>query len=418
MVVTGTEVLTGRVADRNGPWLAERLRRAGVDIAQIVLVGDRADDLNAALSYLAAQRVELIVTSGGLGPTADDLTAEVVARFCGRAMRVDEALQQRIAAIVERLTRGRGWQLDPAANAAGVRKQATVPAGAVVLEPAGTAPGLVVTPAAGSAGPPVIVLPGPPRELQAMWPAALAAAPVAGALAGGDELRQHTLRLWGTMEAELAGMLREQDGDSLAGLEITTCLSDGEVEIVTRYRPPQQAAYDGLVAAVRAAFPATLFSDGPTIDQIVADRLRSRGLTIATAESCTAGLLAGRLTNLPGSSDYVLGGLVTYSNAVKGDLAGVSAELIERVGAVSAEVAAALAAGARARLDADVGVGITGIAGPDGGTPDKPVGLVYLCASDGTRHRAQRVVIPGDRNEVRTRAVLVALHLVRDLLTD
>jgi nicotinamide-nucleotide amidase len=417
IVVTGTEVLTGRVADRNGPWLAEQLRLAGVDIAQIVIVGDRPDDLLDALRYLAGTGVDLLITSGGLGPTADDLTADVVARFQGREPVLDVGLEQRIAAIIVRLSAGRGWRTDPAATAAATRKQAMVPAGARVLEPIGTAPGLVVPVAEGRSGPPVLVLPGPPREVHHMWPAAMVDPVVAAALAGRAELRQRTIRLWGTPESELAATLREHES-ALAGLEITTCLRGGEVEIVTRYSPDAQPAYDDLDAVLRSAYPDTLFSaDGRTIDEIVADALIAQQRTIVTAESCTAGLLGARLTDRPGSSAYVLGGLIAYSNEVKQNALGVAAELIERLGAVSAEVAEAMASGVRTWLKADIGVGITGVAGPGGGTPAKPVGLVHLCVSDANRTVAREVHIPGSRSDVRTRSVTIAMHMIRELLS-
>lgn len=416
IVVTGTEVLTGRVIDRNGPWLAEQLRVFGVDIGQVIVVGDRRQDLLDALTFLAGAGVDLIITSGGLGPTADDLTAEVVAAFQGRPSQLDPDLEQQIAAIIARLTANRGWRLDPAATADATRKQAFVPTGASVLAPQGTAPGLIVPAGDARSGPPVVVLPGPPRELQGMWPAVLADPIVQAALAGREELRQRTIRLWGTPESELAATLRD-NAASLAGLEITTCLRSGELEIVTRYGPAAQPAYDALEAAVRAAHGDTLFSaDGRTIDDVVAEALIAGGLSIATAESCTSGLLAARLTERPGSSEYVLGGLVTYSNEAKRDLAAVPSALIAGVGAVSAEVAGALAAGARARLGADVGVGITGIAGPGGGSAEKPVGLVYLCTVGGGRSVARRVVLPGNRAEVRSRSVVIAMHLIRELL--
>jgi nicotinamide-nucleotide amidase len=416
IVVTGTEVLTGRVADRNGPWLAEQLRLAGVDIAHVVVVGDRPDDLERSLAFLADSGLDLIITSGGLGPTADDLTAEIVGAFQGRPSSLDSELEQRIAAIVTRLMAGRGWRADPEATAAATRKQALVPAGAGVLAPVGTAPGLVVPVAEGRSGPPVVVLPGPPRELQGMWPAALADPVVQQALSGREELRQRTLRLWGTPESELAAVLREHD-DELAGLEITTCLRDGELEIVTRFAPVAQPGYETFARTLERAFADTVFSaDGRTVDQIVADALLTRGLTIATAESCTAGLLAGRLTDLAGSSAYVMGGLVVYSNEAKHELAGVPTELIDRVGAVSAEVAHELARGARARVGTDIGVGVTGIAGPGGGTPDKPVGLVHLCAMSDDRTISRKINVPGSRADVRERTVLVALHMLRELL--
>jgi nicotinamide-nucleotide amidase len=416
IVVTGTEVLTGRVSDRNGPWLAEQLRVAGVDVANVIVVGDRPDDLRGALDFLARSGVNLIITSGGLGPTADDLTAEMVADFQGRPPALDPALEQRIADIVARLSAGRGWRTDPEATAAATRKQALVPAGATVLEPVGTAPGLIVPPTDDAAGPPIVVLPGPPFELQGMWARVIADPLVDAALGNRPELRQRTMRLWSVPESELAARMREHDAE-LGGLEITTCLRGGELEVVSRFAPEAQDAYDGFERLIRASFQRELFStDGRTVDDIVADALLERGLTIATAESCTAGGLASRLTDRPGSSAYLLGGMVVYSNAMKTELAGVPADLIERVGAVSAEVALALAEGARDRVGADLGVGITGIAGPDGGTAEKPVGLVYFCVASDKEPLARKVIVPGSRGDVRARSVTIALHLVRRVL--
>ena len=415
IIVTGTEVLTGRVADRNGPWLAEQLRAAGIDVAQVIVVGDRRTDLRDALHFFVESGAELIITSGGLGPTADDLTAEVVADFQGHPMHFDAELEAHIAGIVERISRNRGWRMDPAATAAATRKQAMVPEGATPLPPVGTAPGLVV-PAVGD-GPPVVVLPGPPGELQGMWPAVLADPSVQAATSGRSELRQATIRLWGPPESELSATLRRHE-DELDGLEITTCLRSGELEVVSRYAPDAQPAQDRLAAALTADFGDQLFApDGSSIDEIVAALLLERSLTIATTESCTAGLLAGRLTDLAGSSAYVLGGLVTYSNETKSALAGVPAELIEALGAVSAEVAVAMADGARSRLGADIGVGITGVAGPGGGTGDKPVGLVHLCVSGPGGILAREIRVPGSRSDVRQRTVIVALHMIRTLLT-
>jgi competence/damage-inducible protein CinA-like protein len=415
IVVTGTEVLTGRVADRNGPWLAEQLRLLGVDVGHVVVVGDRPDDLREALSFLAGTGVVLVVTTGGLGPTADDLTAEVVGGFQGRPSAVDPALEQRIGAIVERLAAGRGWSATPEALAAGVRKQARVPDGAMVLEPVGTAPGLVVPPAAGRGGPVVLVLPGPPTELRGMWPAALAAAPVRSALAGSTELRQETVRLWRTLEAQLAVTLREVEPD-LGGLEITTCMRDAELEIVARFAPDAQDSYDRLLTALHARHGDAVFSTGPTLDDLVAGAFADRGLTVATAESCTGGLLAGRLTARAGSSAWVLGGITAYANSAKEELVGVPAGVLAEHGAVSPHVAAALAEGARARFGADVGVGITGIAGPGGGTADKPVGTVHLCVTGPRSSAARSLTLPGSRAAVRDRSVTMAMHLLRELL--
>ena len=402
------------ISDRNGPWLSERLREAGVDHAYTLIVGDRREDMDEALRFLAARGVDVVVTSGGLGPTADDLTAEVVGAFAGRPMVLDDALEERIAEILRPLM-SRWPDLDPEAIRASNRKQAVVPEGATVLEPVGTAPGLVV-PVDG--GPTIVVLPGPPRELHAMWPAAVTTEAFRAAATGAVELRQEMLRLYGIPESEIAETLRlAEDAHGLEGLEITTCLRRGEIEVVTRFSPAEALLYQRFVDTVRERHADTLFSDdGRTVDQQVADLLRTRGLTIATAESCTGGLLSARLTELAGSSDYVLGGLVVYSNAAKTALAGVDPAVIERVGAVSPEVAEALADGARERLAADVGVGITGVAGPGGGTEAKPVGLVCISVTAADARLTRSVNLPGDRADVRDRSSTVAMHLVRRLL--
>lgn len=420
IVVTGTEVLTGRVSDRNGPWLAERLRELGVDIETIVVVGDRPDDMRAALAWLAREDVDVIVTSGGLGPTADDLTAEVVGAFQGREMVMDEPLRGRIAAILEGIAkRWPGIDLD--ALEEGNRKQATIPSGATILEPVGTAPGLVVTPAEGRAGPAVVVLPGPPRELQPMWSAAVATEALRAAVSGRREIRQAMLRLFGIPESEIAETLRRAQaaGIDLSALEVTTCLRRGEVEIVTRYDPAAQPAYDAFAAVVRERHAATLFSDdGTSVDEQVAALLtRAPARTVATAESCTGGLVAARLTELPGASAYVRGGLVAYANSAKTELAGVDPAVIEEHGAVSVEVARALADGAIDRFGADLGIGVTGVAGPGGGTEEKPVGLVWISVAERGGARIDRKIsLPGARADVRDRTTTVALHLLRRVL--
>ncbi len=423
IVVTGTEVLSGRVTDRNGPWLAERLRGLGVDAAYIAIVGDRPEDMRAALEFMAAERLDLIVTSGGLGPTADDLTTEVVGGFLGREMVLDQPLSERIAAIVAPLMK-RWPNIDPEAVAEANRKQATVPEGAEVLEPVGTAPGVVVAPKH-AVSPVVVVLPGPPRELQPMWGTALESDAVRAVLASAGEYREETLRLFGIPESEIAETLRvaERDGVEMSALEVTTCLKRAEVEVVTRYQPDGEGAYRDFAEIVRERHAEMLFSeDGRTVDQIVAGLLRDSSRTIATAESCTGGLLAARLTELPGSSEYVLGAIVAYANEVKIAAAGVPAELIARHGAVSEEVAEALARGAIERVGADVGVGVTGVAGPGGGTPEKPVGLVWLTVALAGEGGAaptlltRSVNLPGGRADIRDRATTVALHLVRRAL--
>jgi nicotinamide-nucleotide amidase len=416
IVVTGTEVLTGRVRDANGPWLADRLQELGVDLTHITICRDRPEDMEAQLQFLRDQGVDVIVTTGGLGPTADDLTMEVVARFSGRTMAPDAELEEKIAAIVAPMTR-RWRNVDPDAVAAGTRKQSVVPDGAAVLDPVGTAPGAVVPPADGT-GPTVVVLPGPPRELQAMWPAAVRSEEFSRAIGGRTSYEQHTLRLFGIPESEIAETLRaaSRDVEGFDQLEITTCLRRAEVEVVTRFEPDAARAFEGFLGVVRSRHGDTLFSeDGTTIDDQVATLLAGRW--IALAESCTGGLLAARLTERAGASDYVAGGIVSYSNEAKTALLGVDPELIERFGAVSPEVADAMADGALSRFEADTAIAITGVAGPGGGSEAKPVGYVCICVktSDG-RVLARDPRLPGDRAEIRDRSTTVALHMLRRLL--
>ena len=422
ILITGTEVLTGIISDRNGPWLSERLRETGVDAETIQIVGDRPEDLLTALRHMAEDGLALIVTSGGLGPTADDLTAEVVGRFAGRPMVLDEPLEARIAEILRPMM-ARWPHLDEAAVRRSNRKQAVIPEGSTILQPVGTAPGLIVPPAGGVTGPTVVVLPGPPRELQPMWDTAVATDAFAAAITGATEYRRRIVRLFGIPESEIANTLTDAEagGLDLAPLEITTCLRRGEIEIATRFEPDAAAQYDALEAFIAERHADTLFSlDGATIDDQLAGLLA--GHPIAVAESCTGGLLAGRLTDRAGSSAYVLGGGVVYSNQAKIDLAGVDPALIERHGAVSTEVAEALAEGIAQRFGAEVGAGITGIAGPGGGTEDKPVGLVCFSVwrrGEGDRpatRLTRRARLPGNRADVRDRSVTVTMHMLRRLL--
>jgi nicotinamide-nucleotide amidase len=412
IVVTGTEVITGRISDSNGPWVSERLAEQGVEVAHILVVADRPDDLEAALRFLAAEGMDLILTTGGLGPTADDLTAEVVARFAGRELALDEVVEEKIAEILRGFARR--FDFDEEAVMEANRKQAMVPEGAIALDPVGTAPGLVV-PAAERV---VIVLPGPPRELQPMWPAALATEPVRQVLGQATPLRGYTLRMFGVPESEIAKSLREieADGVETGAVEITTCLRRGEIEIDVRYRDEAEAVADAVREGLEERHRRHLFSlDGETIDSQVAKLLQGRRLGLA--ESCSGGLLAARITALPGASAYMAGSVVAYSNEAKAELLGVDPALIEEKGAVSPEVAEAMAVGALARFGADVAVSITGIAGPDGGTEEKPVGYVCFNArlADGTSI-AREPVIPGGREDIRERSALVGMHLLRILL--
>jgi nicotinamide-nucleotide amidase len=308
----------------------------------------------------------------------------------------------------------RRFRLDEAAVVEANRKQAMVPEGSTPLDPVGTAPGLVV-PAGGQV---VIVLPGPPRELRPMWPVALATAEVQAVLGRATPLRAYTVRMFGVPESEIAKSLREieADGVELGAVEVTTCLRRGEIEIDVRYRDEAgavaEAVREGLVRRHRAQ---TFSLDGTTVDTQVAGLLQ--GHRLGLAESCSGGLLAARITDLPGASAYMAGSVVAYSNAAKAELLGVDSALIDAKGAVSPEVAEAMAIGALKRFGADVAVSITGIAGPEGGTEQKPVGYVCFDArlADGTAI-ARDPTIPGGRADIRERSALVGMHLLRTLL--
>ncbi|HET6733799.1 competence/damage-inducible protein A [Mycobacterium sp.] len=412
IVVTGTEVLTGRVQDRNGPWIADRLLELGVELAHITICGDRPQDIEAQLRFLADEGVDLIVTSGGLGPTADDMTVATVARFCGRELVLDATLEATIGDIIKRLT-ARYDNVDLEAVQASNRKQALIPAGAHVIDPVGTAPGVVVP-----GKPAVIVLPGPPRELQPMWPIAVATSAVQEAIAGRTTYRQQMVRMFGLPESGLADTLRdaEKQVEGFERLEITTCLRRGEIEMVTRYEPDAADIYADLMTLLRDRHRREIFSeDGASVDDLVAGLLAGR--RIATAESCTAGMLAARLTELAGSSAYVAGGVVAYANEAKTDVLGVDSALIETHGAVSEPVAEAMADGALSQFGADTAVAITGVAGPGGGTDEKPVGTVCFSVKlAGGPADTRTMRLPGNRTDIRERSTTVAMHLLRRAL--
>ncbi|MDT5213294.1 MAG: nicotinamide-nucleotide amidase, partial [Mycobacterium sp.] len=392
------------------------LLELGVELAHITICGDRPEDIQAQLRFLASEGVDLIVTSGGLGPTADDMTVAMVAQFCGRDLVLDPELEQTIANILKKLMRrSQGANdIDFDAVMAANRKQAMVPAGAQILTPVGTAPGVVVP-----GKPTVVVLPGPPRELQPMWPKAVETTAVQEAIAGRTIYRQDTIRMFGLPESGLAETLRDAE-HTVPGfdrLEITTCLRRGELEIVTRYEPDAAPVYEELVGVLRDRHGRELFStDGALVDDQVAQLLSGR--TIATAESCTSGMVAARLTDRAGSSAYVTGGVVSYSNQAKMDLLGVDAELLEAHGAVSEPVAEAMAAGALDRFGADTAVAITGIAGPGGGSAEKPVGTVCFSVRLGDGYTDTRtLLLPGNRSDIRERSTTVVMHMLRRALT-
>ena len=409
VVVTGSELVRGDRRDLNGPFLASELMRLGLEPARISIVGDDPAELETALRE--GLEADLCCVSGGLGPTHDDRTVELVGRAAGRELFVDAQLEAEIEsisrAIAERLDR-------PYADfAQGVRKQATLVEGSLVLGIAGTAPALVLETERGA----VVVLPGPPGELQRLWPHALESEPVRNVLSRAREPDRRMLRFYGASESEIARALEESGGEG-GGVTATICARGFEIHVDLFVEDEGRARADELVAGLRERAGRHLFvEDERPVEALVLDACRERGLTLATAESSTGGLVAARLTSVPGSSDVFLGAVVAYADEVKARELDVPAEMLERHGAVSAETAAAMAEGARARLGADVAVAVTGIAGPGGGTPEKPVGLVYLHAEGPEGSLARRLDLPGDREAIRARTTVAALHLVRTLLT-
>ena len=347
VVVTGSELVRGDRTDLNGPFLAAELLRLGIEPVRISIVGDDAVELEKALRE--GLQADLCVVSGGLGPTHDDRTVEVVARAAGRQLAVDEALEAEIEAIsrsvAERLHR-------PYADfAEGVGKQATLPEGALVVGIAGTAPALALE-ADGTA---VIVLPGPPSELQRLWPPSLEAPPVQAVLARAREPERRVLRFYGASESEIARALAESGGES-DGVTATICARDFEIHVDLFVDEDGRERADDLVDGLRERSGRYLFADDERpVEALVLDASRERGLTLASAESCTGGLVAARLTAVPGSSDVFVGGIVAYANEVKAQELGVPADVLEQHGAVSAQAAAAMANGVRERLERTLG---------------------------------------------------------------
>jgi nicotinamide-nucleotide amidase len=410
VVVTGSELVRGERTDRNGPFLAAEALRHGLEPARITIVGDAPAELEAALRE--GLEADACLVSGGLGPTHDDRTVEVLARAAGVELVVDEALEREIEsisrAVAERLRR-------PYADfASGVTKQATRPVSAVSIGLAGTAPGLVLRAPSGSVA---VVLPGPPSELRRLWPNVLASEPMRELLARTRPPGRRVLRLFGVSESAVARALEEAGGDG-DGVEATICAREFEIHVDLVVESGADTRADELEAGLAERLEQWLFGrDERRVEELVLSLASATGLRLATAESCTGGMVAARLTDVPGSSASFVGGVVAYADDVKRSELDVSEQLLAEHGAVSAEVAAAMADGARRRLAADVAVAVTGVAGPGGGTPEKPVGRVYLHAAGPKGFLARMLDLPGERQQIRVRATVTALHLVRALLS-
>ncbi|HET9116267.1 MAG TPA: nicotinamide-nucleotide amidohydrolase family protein [Gaiellaceae bacterium] len=410
VVVTGSELVRGERTDRNGPFLAAEALQHGLEPARITIVGDAPAELEAVLRE--ALEADACLVSGGLGPTHDDRTVELVARAAGVELAVDEELEREIEsvsrAVADRLRR-------PYADfAPGVTKQATRPVSAVSIGLAGTAPGLVLCAPTGCV---VVILPGPPSELRRLWPNAVASEPMQELLTRTRAPGRRVLRLFGVSESAVARALEEAGGDG-DGVEATICAREFEIHVDLVVEPGADERGDALEGALVEPLAEWLFArDERRVEELVLSLAAAQGLRLATAESCTGGMVAARLTSVPGSSASFVGGVVSYSDEVKRSELGVSAELLAAHGAVSAEVAAAMAEGARERLGADVAVAVTGIAGPGGGTPGKPVGRVHLHAAGPDGSLTRMLDLPGEREQIRVRATVTALHLLRALLT-
>jgi competence/damage-inducible protein CinA-like protein len=408
IVATGSELVRGERQDRNGPFLAAEAVRLGLEPASIAIVGDAIEDLEHA--FREAFDADLCLVSGGLGPTHDDRTVELVSRVAGRPLVVDEELEAQIGTISRTIAERLGRPYSD--FAAGVRKQATRPEGSLSLGLAGTAPGLVLDLDTTV----VVVLPGPPRELQRLWPRALETDAVRRVLERAPARTHHVLRFFGTPESAVAEALAAAGGEG-DGVEVTICAREFEIHVDLFADPGAEERGLAIVGSLRADLGTYLFGeDERSIAEIVLDLCKVRGLTLGTAESCTGGMVAARLTSVPGSSAVFRGSVIAYADDVKEQGLGVPGHLIATRGAVSAEVAAAMAEGVRERLGVDVGVAVTGVAGPGGGTETKPVGLVFAHALGPEGERAVRTELPGDRDMIRGRATAASLHLVRRLL--
>ena len=409
-MVTGSELLRAEIADENGPFLARELARLGVRCRRISIVGDDPDLLEATLKD--GVEADLCLISGGLGPTHDDRTIEVLAKVCGKQLNVDPQLEHEIDLVGRRYARNVGASYHSYDE--GVRKQASIPEGAHVLGLAGTAPGIALD----LDGRVAIALPGPPYELQRLWPAALESPPLLRLLERVPPFERRTLRYYGLSESTLAAALASAGGDG-GGVTVTICARDRELIAELFVDPGAEAHADELVNALAAAGQDALFArDERPIEQIVLELAGERGLTLATAESCTGGLVGARLTEVPGASDVFSGAVVAYANAAKVALLGVSPETLQERGAVSAESALEMATGARRALGAGMALSVTGIAGPAGGSAEKPVGLVFFCATCEEATVEQEIRFSGNRDQIRRYATVAALHLMRRLLAQ
>jgi nicotinamide-nucleotide amidase len=412
IVAVGSELLTPSKLDTNSLHITEQLNRLGIDVIAKAVIGDSRDQLAHTIAMMLT-RVDLLVLCGGLGPTEDDVTREAVAVALGRPLAEDEAITARLR---ERF-KARGFAMPmPETN----RRQAMVPSGASVIENVkGSAPGLWID----HDGKVVVLLPGPPRELKPML-----AALVEGGLrarASGEPLVRRVVRIAGRIESDVDQVLQPIYREWAAAkpeIAATILAQPGAIELHLSGHAASQdvidRALDDAVQRVMDAIGADVYSiDGRKLEAVVGDLLVAKGFRIAAAESCTGGLITSRLTDVSGSSRYVDQSVITYSNAAKTELLGVPEQLLKEHGAVSEPVALAMADGIRARARAHVGIGVTGIAGPTGGTPEKPVGMVVVAVTTANERRCRTFRFHGERELVKFQASQAALDMVRRLLS-
>ena len=409
IIAVGSEMLTPFRMDTNSLYLTEQLNLLGVDVIFKSIVGDDMRRLVAAAQH-GLFRSDILIFSGGLGPTEDDLTREAVAEALGLTLQRDPQILDRL----ERRFAERGWKM--ASNNA---KQADVLDGAVELpNPNGTAPGQWLSGQFDGREHIIVLLPGPPHELKALFEAEVRARLRAKVPPAFLAIRTLKIAMLGesAVDARVAPIYKRY-----ADVETTILAGAGEVELHFKSRASTldaaQRRVDEVAGVVEDELDDAVFSrDGESLEQIVGYWLQMRNATVAVAESCTGGLLAERITSVGGSSRYFLGGAVVYSNALKTELAGVPTEMIDRHGAVSREVAAALAEGIRYRCESTLGVGITGVAGPSGGSADKPVGLVFHAVAGDHGTEVEQRSFPGDRKRIRRFASTMALDMLRKKL--
>src|SRR5437773_7761057 len=402
IIAVGSELLTPDRMDTNSLFLTEELNKLGIEVVRKSIVGDNRDTLSAAFKE-AMERVELIIASGGLGPTEDDLTRETVADLLGRKLHLNNEILRYIE--------GRFRQLGREMPAVNVR-QAMVPEGAEVLEsPRGSAPGLWME----DAGHFIALLPGPPLELKPMYVEQVL--PRLVRLSSNIRMLHRELRVAGLGESGVEQRIRPIY-TRYSDVNTTILAAPGEIQIHLRMWTADathaQKTLDEIAQGFEIALADRIFSqDGSSMEEVVANLLTQHNSTISAAESCTGGLLAQRLTSIAGSSSYFLGGVVSYSNELKTAWADVPAQLIHTKGAVSSEVAIALAEGIRRHVGSTLGVGITGIAGPGGGSEEQPVGTVHIALASATGVRERALRLPGDREVARLQPSQAALDMVR-----